>query len=145
MPARQMLMAGPESFNNSRAQYATQQMWVTKYHDGELYAAGEFTNQSHNDTGLGVWSKRDEVVRDSDPVVWATLAFTHIPRPEDFPVMPVEIHEIHVVPFGFFDKNPALDIPQSNNSFNQSVYFEDSKKSTSSVTGGACCSSKSAL
>ncbi|GMF08120.1 unnamed protein product [Ambrosiozyma monospora] len=60
MPARQMLMAGPESFNNSRAQYATQQMWVTKYHDGELYAAGEFTNQSHNDTGLGVWSKRDE-------------------------------------------------------------------------------------
>ncbi|GME69883.1 unnamed protein product [Ambrosiozyma monospora] len=59
--------------------------------------------------------------------------------------MPVEIHEIHVVPFGFFEKNPALDIPQSNNNFNQSVYFEDSKKSTASVNDGGCCASEPSL
>ncbi|GMG20231.1 unnamed protein product [Ambrosiozyma monospora] len=138
MPARQMLMASPESYNNKRAQFATQQMWVTKYRDGELYAAGEFTNQSQTDTGVGLWSKRNENVRNADPVVWATLGFTHIPRPEDFPVMPVEIHEIHVTPFGFFEKNPALDVPQSNNKFNKSVYYDDATSGAKSGAGSCC-------
>lgn len=124
MPARQMLLADKDSFNAKRAQFATEQLWVTKYRDNELYAAGEFTNQSKTDTGVGVWARRNESVRNEDVVVWATLGFTHIPRVEDFPVMPSEIHNIHISPFNFFDKNPALDLPQSSQAFNKSVLYD---------------------
>jgi len=34
-----------------------------------------------------------------------------VPRPEDWPVMPVEYTGFSLVPFGFFDRNPALDVP----------------------------------
>ncbi|GMF07125.1 unnamed protein product [[Candida] boidinii] len=141
MPARQMLMADPESYNNKRAKFATQQVWVTKYQDNELYASGEFTNQSQEDTGLAKWVARDDKVRNEDCVVWATLGFTHIPRPEDFPVMPVEIHQIELVPFGFFERNPALDLPQSNNGVNKSVYYKDSVDATAKGSSSCCKSS----
>ena len=32
-------------------------------------------------------------------------------RPEDWPVMPVEYTGFLLQPFGFFDRNPALDVP----------------------------------
>jgi primary-amine oxidase len=32
-------------------------------------------------------------------------------RPEDWPVMPVEYCGFLLSPFGFFDRNPALDVP----------------------------------
>lgn len=134
MPARQMLIADEDSFNSKRAHYASQQVWVTKYRDNELFAAGEFTNQSKVDEGVGKWANGVDPVRNDDIVVWATMAFTHIPRAEDFPVMPVEIHNIHLAPFNFFDRNPALDIPQANNSFNKSVFAPGSEKSS-----GSCC------
>lgn len=137
MPARQMILADQESFNVKRAKFATQQLWVTKYRDHELYAAGEFTNQSQADTGLGVWANGVDPVRNDDIVVWATMGFTHIPRVEDFPVMPVEIHNIHLQPANFFDRNPALDLPQANNNFNKSVLAPN----TTSGEDKACCKS----
>lgn len=121
MPARQMIISAEESFNVRRAKYATQQLWVTKYGDNQLYAAGEFTNQSQQDTGIGMWANGVDNVRNDDVVVWPTLSFTHVPRVEDFPVMPVETHNIHLVPFNFFDRNPALDLPLANNNFNKST------------------------
>lgn len=133
MPAKQMLLADEDSFNSKRATFATQQLWVTKYHDDQLFLAGEFTNQSQKDTGLGEWVKDQEPVRNEDVVVWATMGFTHIPRVEDFPVMPVETHNIHLVPANFFDRNPGLDLPQSNNGFNKSVLAE------TGVSGNKTC------
>lgn len=138
MPARQMILADDDSFNVKRAKYATKQMWVTKYRDHELFAAGEFTNQSQKDTGIAEWANGVDPVRNEDIVVWATLGFTHIPRVEDFPVMPVEIHNIHIVPNNFFDKNPALDLPQANNNFNKSVLAPND-------ASGSCCNGKSNL
>ena len=44
-------------------------------------------------------------------VCW-TSAFTHRPRVEDFPVMSRELTEFHLLPHGFFDENPALDVPE---------------------------------
>lgn len=136
MPARQMILADDDSFNVKRAKFATEQVWVTKYRDHELFAAGEFTNQSQRDEGLGTWANGVDPVRNEDLVVWATVGFTHIPRVEDFPVMPVEIHNIELVPFNFYDKNPALDIPQANNTFNKSVL------SDSNTAEKACCKTK---
>lgn len=121
MPARQMIISDPDTYNVTRAKFATEQLWVTKYGDHQLFAAGEFTNQSQTDTGLAVWANGTDDVRNEDCVVWPTLSFTHIPRVEDFPVMPVEKHSIHLVPFNFFDKNPGMDLPQANNNFNKST------------------------
>lgn len=135
IPPRQMILADKESFNVKRAKFATEAVWVTKYNDHQLFAAGEFTNQSQKDTGLGEWANGVDPVRDEDIVVWATLGFTHIPRVEDFPVMPVETHNIHLQPVNFFTKNPALDLPQSNNNFNKSVLV------TGNETKG-CCKTK---
>lgn len=136
MPARQMILADERSFNTKRAAFATKQLWVTKYRDHQLFAAGEFTNQSQKDTGISEWVKAEDPVRNDDCVVWATLGFTHIPRVEDFPVMPVETHNIHLVPFNFFDKNPALDLPQANNKFNKSVLADTG---VSANNANACC------
>jgi primary-amine oxidase len=51
------------------------------------------------------------------------LAFglTHNPRVEDFPVMPSERISVLLRPDGFFEKNPALDVPQSDQTANKSV------------------------
>ena len=46
-----------------------------------------------------------------DVVLWYTFGLTHVPRPEDWPVMPVEYAGFILAPHGFFDRNPALDVP----------------------------------
>ena len=61
--------------------------------------------------GLPAWTARDRSVVDTDIVLWHSFGVTHIPRPEDWPVMPVESTGFTLLPFGFFDRNPALDVP----------------------------------
>jgi primary-amine oxidase len=46
-------------------------------------------------------------------VLWHTFVAHHVPRSEDWPVMPVTHVGFHLKPFGFFDGNPALDVPRS--------------------------------
>lgn len=129
MPTAQMLIANESSYNSKRAKFATRPYWVTKYRDDELYAAGEFTNQSQADGGLGLWANGIDSVRNEDLVLWPTMGFTHNPRPEDFPVMPVEIHMIHIRPSGFFEKNPALDIPKPSQLTSKSTLVPNDSKS----------------
>lgn len=136
MPAKQMILAHPDSFNVKRAKFATQQFWVTKYDDERNYAAGEFTCQSRTDRGLGLWADGKESVRNTDIVVWPTLALTHPPSTEQFPVMPSDFMQFLVSPASFFEQNPALDVPLATNGFNKSTYYEDSV----AETGKACCS-----
>ena len=51
--------------------------------------------------------------------------------------MPVETHNIQLAPANFFDRNPALDLPQSNNGFNKSVLVADNSDEK------ACCKTRS--
>ena len=44
-------------------------------------------------------------------MVWHTFGLTHFPRPEDWPVMPVDYAGFKLKPQGFFDRNPALNVP----------------------------------
>jgi primary-amine oxidase len=48
---------------------------------------------------------------DTDVVLWATCGSNHVSRTEDWPVMPVERTGFTLRPTGFFDRNPALDVP----------------------------------
>lgn len=66
----QMLLANPKSFGHARAVFATKPLWVTKYRDGELFAGGEFTNQSKKSEGVEGWVSRNENVEDEDLVLW---------------------------------------------------------------------------
>jgi len=136
--ATQLLLADENSSQAARAPFAKHHLWVTGYRDGELWAAGEFTNQSREEAGgvkamveRGDWfvDRRDapsgsngvsahnagEKGQRSSPVVWNVFGLTHNPRTEDWPVMPVEIHQLHIKPADFFSSNPALDIPGNKN------------------------------
>lgn len=117
----QMMLASKNSFGLKRAVFATKPIWVTRYRDGELFAAGEFTNQSKQSHGVEEMVARKDPVENEDVVLWHTFGLTHNPRIEDFPVMPMEKVSVMLKPDGFFTKNPALDVPQSNQLFNKST------------------------
>ena len=44
-------------------------------------------------------------------MLWHTFGVTHVPRPEDWPVMTVESCGFLLAPVGFFERNPTLDVP----------------------------------
>jgi len=107
------LLADPESSVAKRAGFATRNLWVTPYSPDERRAAGEYPNQHAGGDGLPKWTQADRPIVDTDIVVWYTFGVTHVPRPEDWPVMPVEYAGFMLLPVGFFPRNPALDVPPS--------------------------------
>lgn len=105
------LLADPSSAIAQRATFATRNLWVTQYHPEERYAAGDLPNQSSGSPGLPTYQAADRHIDGEDIVVWHTFGTTHITRPEDWPVMPVEYSGFTLKPVGFFDRNPAIDLP----------------------------------
>ncbi len=105
------LLADPESSVGRRARFATKNLWVTPFSPDERRAAGDHPNQHPGGDGLPRWTAADRPIADTDVVLWYTFGLTHIPRPEDWPVMPVEYTGFSLVPHGFFAANPALDVP----------------------------------
>lgn len=97
-----------------RAGFMFNHFWATRFAPDELYPAGWYPNQSKGDDGLPVWAKADRSLSQTDIVVWYTLNFHHLPRPEDWPVQPVVYAGFHWMPEGFFDENPALDVPPND-------------------------------
>ncbi|KAK3313252.1 copper amine oxidase [Apodospora peruviana] len=121
VPPVQPILADKDSFHYKRAEFADRTFYVTKYSEGELYSGGKYTNQSRGGTGVRSWADRKDSLEGGDPVLWVNFGINHIPRVEDFPVMPVETLRVMLRPVNFFDKNPALDVPPSTQSFNCSV------------------------
>ena len=107
------LLAHPDSSVGKRAGFAQHNLWVTPYRADERRAAGNYPNQHEGGDGLPRWTTADRSLVDTDVVVWYTFGLTHIVRPEDWPVTPVEYCGFLLRPFGFFDRNPALDVPPS--------------------------------
>jgi len=106
-----VLLADPSSSIAKRAAFATKHLWVTKYDPAERYPAGDFVNQHPGDAGLPSFVAQDRDIDGEDIVVWHTFGLTHFPRPEDWPVMPVDYAGFKLKPVGFFDRNPALNVP----------------------------------
>ncbi|KAL6297776.1 hypothetical protein BKA93DRAFT_745362, partial [Sparassis latifolia] len=42
------------------------------------------------------------------------IGITHIPRPEDWPIMPIEHIHLLFRPTNFFTVKPGLDVPRAN-------------------------------
>ncbi|MBD0334224.1 MAG: primary-amine oxidase [Cyanobacteria bacterium Co-bin13] len=105
--------AHPDAPILKRAGFLTKHLWVTPYQADEQFSAGAYPNQHSGGEGLPKWTKADRAIANTDLVVWYTFGHHHIPRPEDWPVMPVAYSGFTLKPVGFFDRNPALDVPPS--------------------------------
>ncbi len=105
--------AQPDAPVSKRAGFIHEHLWVTPYEPSERYAAGDYPNQHPGGAGLPEWTSADRDVADRDIVVWYTFGHHHVPRPEDWPVMPVATIGFQLKPVGFFERNPALDVPPS--------------------------------
>ncbi|MBS1824140.1 MAG: primary-amine oxidase [Acidobacteria bacterium] len=106
-------LASPNAWWRKRAGFVNYHVWVTPYQADERYAAGDYPNQSSGGDGLSKWTEADRPVEDKDVVFWYTFGHTHIPRPEDYPVMPTAYIGFLLKPNGFFEMNPANDLPPS--------------------------------
>ncbi|MDZ7965045.1 MAG: primary-amine oxidase [Nostoc sp. DedSLP03] len=95
-----------------RAEFATHHLWVTKYKPTELYAGGDYPNQTKPGQGLPKYIADNESLLGEDIVLWYTMGVTHVPRSEDWPVMPVHEVGFKLVPRGFFSRNPAINLPE---------------------------------
>lgn len=114
VPGENLLpFAHPESALIKRAGFTTKHLWATPYHPDEKYPAGDYPNQHSGGEGLPKWTQADRSVENTDVVLWYTFGHHHIPRPEDWPVMPVSYIGFHLKPVGFFEQNPALDVSPS--------------------------------
>jgi primary-amine oxidase len=102
--------ADPSSSFLRRAGFVRHQLWVTRFDPGELFAAGDYPNLHAGGAGLPEWTSRDGPIVDDDLVLWYTCGHHHLPRPEDWPVMPVARVGFRLEPSGFFDLNPANDL-----------------------------------
>jgi primary-amine oxidase len=107
-------MVQPGSAIYDRARFVQHNLWVTAYDEQEKYAAGNYPYQSPDPQGLPEFIAGDAPLGNSDVVLWYTVGAHHIVRPEDWPVMPVTTVGFHLKPVGFFDGNPALDLPPSD-------------------------------
>ncbi|KAK6910716.1 hypothetical protein I203_104748 [Kwoniella mangroviensis CBS 8507] len=112
------MLAKPGSIVWNRAPFARQNMFVTTYSDDEKFPSDVHINQNPGgpDFGSQQWINRDDNIVNKDVVCWPCFGVTHISRPEDWPIMPVEILRVHLKPSGFFDRNPGLDVPSSADS-----------------------------
>jgi primary-amine oxidase len=113
VPGQNVLpLAGEGSQTQRRAGFASRHLWVTAYDPAERYAAGDYPNQRPDNDGLPVYSRADRSLDNTDLVVWYSFGTHHAVRPEDWPVMPVTTIGFHLKPVGFFNGNPALDLPR---------------------------------
>ncbi|RPA65620.1 primary-amine oxidase [Gordonia oryzae] len=106
-------MFDPASPVFQRATVIGHTLWVTPNNADERWPAGEFVNQSERDTGMAEWTKNNRSIENTDVVLWYVFGIHHITRPEDWPVMPADMVSFWLKPFGFFDRNPALDVEPS--------------------------------
>ena len=124
----QNLLAYPGSYHAKRSEFGKHAIWVTRYHDDELFPAGRYTMQSMGGDGIesAIKQRREaddgtSLVRNQDIVIWHTFGSTHNPRIEDWPVMPSEKMTVGLKPVNFFLQNPGMDVAVSTHRGNKSV------------------------
>ena len=105
-------LVSPDDGAQKVGAFSAHQLWVTPYNAEERYAAGTYPSSSAGEDGLASWTRKNRSIQNTDIVAWYTLGFHHVPREEDWPVMPVMWHDFVIRPFHFFAQNPVLDLPK---------------------------------
>jgi primary-amine oxidase len=109
----------PDASIARRAGFANKHLWVTAYDPDQRFPAGEYPNQHPGGDGLPTWTEADRPLENADVVLWHTFTAHHTVRPEDWPVMPVTRAGFQLRAHGFFDGNPALDVPPPDHCHHQ--------------------------
>jgi primary-amine oxidase len=104
--------ASSKAWWRQRASFVDYHVWITPFNKKEMFGGGNYPNQSQGNDGLLKYTEQNRSIVDQDIVLWYTLGVTHLPRQEDYPVMPVVTAGFSLKPNGFFDINPANDLPK---------------------------------
>lgn len=121
-----------------RAPFAKKPLWVVKDVEtpkgGRMWPSGKYVPQTREapEDSLEKWVQGDDNLAEEDVLVYITTGVTHIPRPEDWPVMPVEHVNLLFRPTNFFKSNPSMDVPGANDHRSVPAFSENG--------AGACCS-----
>jgi primary-amine oxidase len=109
-PEGNTISALPDSRFGQDCSFTQRHLWATQYHPNELYAAGKYPNQAREDSkdNLFYYAADNENIYGTDIVIWYSLGFTHITKPEDYPIMPAARVSVNFAPHGFFPRSPAL-------------------------------------
>ncbi len=99
-----------------RMSFTTKHLWVTPARHDEMFAAGAYPWQNAGPDGLPKWTEADRPIENTDIAVWYVFGAHHVPRVEEWPVMPVDRIGFILKPDGFFDGNPAMDLPRPSDS-----------------------------
>ncbi|MFL2734303.1 MAG: primary-amine oxidase [Gammaproteobacteria bacterium] len=105
------LLSHSDSPAGKRASFAKHNLWGTPFKSEERSGGGRHTVMHSGEGGLDEMTASDRDISECDLVTWHTFGVTHVPRPEDWPVMPVEYCGFHLIPVGFFDQNPTINLP----------------------------------
>jgi len=111
------MMAKEDGWAGRRATFATKPLWVCREKEGpkggRMWPAGKYVPQTRlrPADSIGAWVEGEENIENEDILVYVTVGVTHIPRPEDWPVMPSEDLKIAFKPQSFFAANPSMDVP----------------------------------
>lgn len=117
----------PDLPSGIRSRFVENHLWVTKFDPEERYPAGEYMNHSSGQGGVADFVQQDRGLENTDLVLWHVFGLHHQPRPEDFPVQPCITCGFKLMPSGFFDQNPGIDLPPGVN------------KASRLANGSSCC------
>ncbi|KAF8518115.1 copper amine oxidase [Hysterangium stoloniferum] len=137
------LFAAPESWIVRRAGFASKSLWVVKDVDdglgGRWWPAGRHVPQTSEapDNSVEKWTQTEEKIENEDIVLFLTLGVNHIPRPEEWPVMPVEHVRLTLKPVHFFDENPSVDVLGIQDRMSIMAFADGS---SNAPVDGVCCS-----
>jgi primary-amine oxidase len=95
----------PSASFRKRAGFLEYSLWGTPYQPLERYVAGDYVNQSEPKQGISQWTQNNRNLENTDCVLWYTLGVTHLPRPEEWSLMPVHKAGFRLIPVGFFATN----------------------------------------
>ncbi|RYR59305.1 hypothetical protein Ahy_A05g025176 isoform A [Arachis hypogaea] len=127
-------LARPEAKFLRRAAFLKHNLWVTPYAHNEMHPGGEFPNQNPRvEEGLVTWVQQNRSLEEADIVLWYVFGVTHIPRLEDWPVMPVERVGFMLMPHGFFNCSPAVDVPPTTSDLDDKEIGMPAKPSQNGV------------
>ncbi len=104
-----------DSPSGKRMTFMQNHLWVTAYDPEERYPAGEYMNHSSGTGGIVDFVAQDRNIENTDIVLWHVFGLHHLPRTEDFPVQPCISTGFKLIPNGFHNQNPGIDLPPQVN------------------------------
>ncbi|KAK0460880.1 copper amine oxidase [Armillaria novae-zelandiae] len=110
-----------------RAQFVNYPVWVCRDVEGvkgsRMWPAGKYVPQTRESPADSICAWNEDIL------LYLTVGTTHIPRPEDWPVMPVEHLNITLKPQSFFTMNPSMDVPGTRDPKSVAAFSQDAAPS----------------